>query len=297
MPLTTSTANGRASDQARTSRPASAPVSTRPARGGPGGDTEASRRQARSVAKQQQAAERIAAATAEISAQNAEAAEASRQLTESMQQISAGAEEASGATQQSLAAMNQVEERVGRQESTTRQVAELTQALQNLLNETRTGINGLLANVDSASTRQTASVVTITELEKQADEIGEIVKTVAHIADQTNLLALNAAIEAARARQHGKGFAVVADEVRTLAETSERSARQIRDLIDEVRGSVTTIASGVQESAEVARGQVEKGKTITDQLETVRADMGTIMVGATEMAGAAVQARTAANSA
>jgi methyl-accepting chemotaxis protein len=71
--------------------------------------------------------------------------------------------------------------------------------------------------------------VTITELEKQADEIGEIVKTVAHIADQTNLLALNAAIEAARARQHGKGFAVVADEVRTLAETSERSARQIRD--------------------------------------------------------------------
>src|SRR5262245_37534427 len=136
MPLTTST-NGRA-DHARSVRPTASPVSTRPPRGG---DTEANRRQARSVAKQQQAAERIASATTEISAQDAEAAGASRQLSESMQQISAGAEEASGATQQSLAAMNQVEERVDRQEQTTRQVAELSQALQNLLQETRTGIS------------------------------------------------------------------------------------------------------------------------------------------------------------
>ena len=42
MPLTTSTSNGRATDQARTARP----TATRPPRGG---DTEASRRQARSV--------------------------------------------------------------------------------------------------------------------------------------------------------------------------------------------------------------------------------------------------------
>src|SRR5690348_11161436 len=69
MPLTTSTSNGRA-DQARSTRPTAAPVSTRP----PKGDSEANRRQARSVAKQQQAAERIASATGEISAQNAEAA-------------------------------------------------------------------------------------------------------------------------------------------------------------------------------------------------------------------------------
>ena len=73
MPLTTSTSNGRA-DHARSARPTAAPVSTRP----PKGDTEANRRQARSVAKQQQAAERIASATGEISAQNAEAADASR---------------------------------------------------------------------------------------------------------------------------------------------------------------------------------------------------------------------------
>lgn len=71
----------------------------------------------------------------------------------------------------------------------------------------------------------------VVELEKQAASSGDIIKAVARIADQTNLLALNAAIEAARAGQHGKGFAVLADEVRTLAETSEKSAKQIQDLV------------------------------------------------------------------
>lgn len=295
MPLTTSTPNGRTTETIRRPNVAKTTQMSNGAKRGP--DTEASRRQARSVAKQQQAAERIASATAEISAQNAEASEASRQLTESMQQIAAGAEEASGATQQSLAVMTQVEERVAQQQTVTRRVAELSQALQALLVETRTGISSLLANVDRASSRQTASVATISELEKQADEIGEIVKTVAHIADQTNLLALNAAIEAARARQHGKGFAVVADEVRTLAETSERSARQIRDLIDEVRTSVTSIAAAVQTSAETARSEVENGKQITEQLEVIRGDMAEIMAGATEMASAAVQSQRAAQDA
>ena len=73
-----------------------------------------------------------------------------------------------------------------------------------------------------------------------------MVKAVARIADQTNLLALNAAIEAARAGQHGKGFAVVADEVRTLAETSEKSARDIQELIGQIQKDVKVIAEGIQ---------------------------------------------------
>ncbi len=82
----------------------------------------------------------------------------------------------------------------------------------------------------------------VIELDKQAATIGDIVNAVARIADQTNLLALNAAIEAARAGQHGKGFAVVADEVRTLAETSEKSARDIQELIGQIQQEVKVIA-------------------------------------------------------
>ena len=78
----------------------------------------------------------------------------------------------------------------------------------------------------------------VAELERQSEEIGKIVHAVARIADQTNLLALNAAIEAARAGEHGKGFAVVADEVRNLAEMSEKSARGIQEVVNEIQGQV-----------------------------------------------------------
>jgi methyl-accepting chemotaxis protein len=259
---------------------------------GAAGGTDA-RRRARTVAKQQQGAERIASAAAELSRGVAESSEASSQLSKAMHEIAKGAEESSTASAESLAVGEVVEERIGRQKAAAARVQSTVTTLQGLLDATTVGMQELLVNVGQAADRQDASVKVITELEKQAEEIGDIVKTVARIADQTNLLALNAAIEAARARQHGKGFAVVADEVRTLAETSEKSASEIRTLIDEIRTSVNRVAEGVGKSAETARGEVEKGKAITEQLRQVREVMVTLLSGATDIATAAEQAVTA----
>ena len=86
----------------------------------------------------------------------------------------------------------------------------------------------------------------IGELERQSEEIGKIVHAVTRIADQTNLLALNAAIEAARAGEHGKGFAVVADEVRNLAEISEKSARGIQEVVNEIQNQVKVVAGDTE---------------------------------------------------
>ncbi|MGO9791984.1 MAG: methyl-accepting chemotaxis protein [Solirubrobacteraceae bacterium] len=252
-----------------------------------------SRARARTLAKQQQAAERIASATGELTHGIAEATEAAHLLENAVQEIASGAEEASSACEESLAAVDAITGQIGVQRGASERVRSLVSELQQIVGETRTGIEGLLVNIGSATERQEASVQTISELEKQAEEIGEIVKTVARIADQTNLLALNAAIEAARARQHGKGFAVVADEVRTLAETSEKSATEIRTLIDDIRTAVTAVAEGVGKSAETARGEVEKGRQVTDQLELIRKDMIALLDGATEIATAADQAGTA----
>jgi methyl-accepting chemotaxis protein len=256
-------------------------------------DADAQRKKARTLAKQQQAAERVAAATAQLSAAINEAAAAAEQLKQNSEQIGTGAEEASGAAQESLTAFKQVEVSIARQ----LQNADLSQtkiaASQALVTTTDRDVNHLVANVSVAADRQNASVAMVAELEKQAASIGDIVKAVARIADQTNLLALNAAIEAARAGQHGKGFAVVADEVRTLAETSEKSAKQIQDLVGQIQQEVTVIAAGISESAKNVLGEVANGRRITEQLGQIRLDMVEIVTGIAEIAAGAQQSSVA----
>jgi methyl-accepting chemotaxis protein len=260
-------------------------------------EADAQRKKARTLAKQQQAAERVAAATAQLSAGINEAAAAAEQLKRNSEQIGTGAEEAAGAAQESLTAFKQVEVSIGRQ----LQSADLGQskmtATQTLVTGTDALITALIGNVSVAAERQSTSVMMVAELEKQAASIGDIVKAVARIADQTNLLALNAAIEAARAGQHGKGFAVVADEVRTLAETSEKSAKQIQELVGQIQQEVTVIAEGIGASAKIVLGEVANGRRITEQLGQIRTDLIEMVTGITEIAAGAQQSAVAAQEA
>ena len=163
---------------------------------------DAQRKRARTFARQQQAAERIATATVELSSGVTEAASASEQLKQAMESIAAAAEEAASASQQSLKATNGLGDLVVRCKTTAEESIDRTGNLQTLLVELRSQIEASIASISSSSDRQGDSVRIVEELERQDGAIGEIVKTVAHIADQTNLLALNAAIEAARAGEH-----------------------------------------------------------------------------------------------
>ena len=260
-------------------------------------EAEANRKRARTLAKQQQAAERVASASSQLSAGINEAASAAEELKRASDQIASGAEEASGAAQESLAAFTQVAGAIARQlnaATLAQGKAENGQALAGRINSE---VQVTVTNVGVAAKRQAESVKMVAELERQAASIGDIVKAVARIADQTNLLALNAAIEAARAGQHGKGFAVVADEVRTLAETSEKSAKQIQDLVGQIQGEVKTIAQGINEAAEIIQGEVDKSGEILGQLEQIRVDAAEIVAGAGEIAAAAQQSSVAAQQA
>jgi len=92
--------------------------------------------------------------------------------------------------------------------------------------------------------RATAS--TVAGLSGMSERIGVFAQTIARIARQTHLLALNAAIEAARAEQHGEGFAVVANEVRTLAAEAGKSAREVAELVSDLRAGIDAAARAMQ---------------------------------------------------
>ena len=87
------------------------------------------------------------------------------------------------------------------------------------------------------------AVASMGSIEASSRRINDIVGVIDGIAFQTNILALNAAVEAARAGEQGRGFAVVAAEVRSLAQRSATAAREIKSLVAE---SVGTVAEGTR---------------------------------------------------
>ena len=96
--------------------------------------------------------------------------------------------------------------------------------------------------------RTTAS--TVAGLSAMSERIGVFARTIGRIARQTHLLALNAAIEAARAAEHGEGFAVVATEVRTLAAEAGKSARDVTELVSELRAGIEAAARAMESGQE-----------------------------------------------
>lgn len=95
------------------------------------------------------------------------------------------------------------------------------------------GVEALAEEIETSSNA-------INLLKEDSVSVGAVLDVIRGIAEQTNLLALNAAIEAARAGEQGRGFAVVADEVRTLAQRTQESTQEIREVIERLQGGADT---------------------------------------------------------
>jgi methyl-accepting chemotaxis protein len=164
----------------------------------------------------------------------------------SAQLEAAAAQQATGGRDQA-SAMNEITTTISELLITSRQIAESAQRVSKIaedtsdaalsgdatIDQTRASISAIRSQVDQIVQHMLA-------LGEKSQQIGGVVDLVSELAEQTNILAINATIEASGAGEWGRRFAVVAEEIRKLADRTAGSAKEIRALIDDVRGAVNT---------------------------------------------------------
>ncbi|GEM_PF-2578008 len=127
----------------------------------------------------------------------------------------------------------------------------------------------ILQAMTHLGTRTKETAVTLLELGRHSEQIGNIVETIEKIARQTNLLALNAAIEAAHAGSHGRGFAVVAQEVRALAYQTTHATHDIAQTVDTIQQETRLAVAARQEDVHEVDRYVAEAQQSSDILQTL----------------------------
>jgi methyl-accepting chemotaxis protein len=130
------------------------------------------------------------------------------------------------------------------------------------IEQTRASMTTIRGQVDQIAQHMLA-------LGEKSQQIGGVVDLVTELAEQTNILAVNATIEATSAGQWGRRFAVVAEEIRKLADRTAESATNIRTLINDVRGSVTTTMAATRSGTEAADAGIRQFDDATTSFRTI----------------------------
>ena len=240
--------------------------------------------------------DQVAASAEELNASAEQSAQAATQIAQVITEVAAGAEKQQKAVENTAATVEQMSAGIRQIADNTEKVASASANSAEIAATGSQSIEKSIGQMTIIEKTVSKSAEVVAKLGERSKEIGHIVEVISGIAGQTNLLALNAAIEAARAGEQGRGFAVVAEEVRKLAEQSQEAAKQIADLIGEIRQdtdqAVAAMHEGTREvrtGAEVVTNAGQAFQDIFGAVNAVSRQIGEISGSIQELAGGSQQ--------
>ncbi|MHA6729602.1 methyl-accepting chemotaxis protein [Devosia sp. A369] len=183
------------------------------------------------------------------------------------------------ATGEILSGANDLSERTTKQAAT---IEETSAAMEQLASTVQQNAQRAReASVNAAQVTRTAeeggqvmdaATSAMERITQSSAKISNIIGMIDDIAFQTNLLALNASVEAARAGDAGKGFAVVAVEVRRLAQSAAQASSEVKVLIEQSAGEVSSGSKLVGDAAGKLKAMLEAARGNNGLLESIAND-------------------------